>query len=125
MKYCHLYANKDGGSQIEDKELASADFDFMPPAPPVRVSDAQPTEKLILMGVPANWAETESHPAPASQWVFILQGLVEFIASNGDSRLLGPGGILLAEDTTGKGHRTLIHGDDDVLLAVVKCDGST
>ena len=120
MKYCHLYTDTDGESHIEDKELASTELDFMPPAPPVQISTAQSVENLILMGVPADWAEAASHPAPARQWVFILQGCVEFIASDGDSRLLGPGGILLAEDTTGEGHRSRIHGNDDALLAVVK-----
>lgn len=120
MKYCHLYTDTDGVSHIEDKELGSTELDFMPPAPPVQISTAQSVENLILMGVPADWAEVDSHPAPARQWVFILQGCVEFIASDGDSRRLGPGGILLAEDTTGEGHRSRIHGNDDALLAVVK-----
>ena len=120
MKYCHLFADTDGVSHIEDKELSSSELDFMPPAPPVQISATQSVENLILMGVPADWEETDRHPAPASQWVFILQGQIEFIASDGDNRLLGPGGILLAEDTTGEGHTSRIHGKTDTLLAVVK-----
>ena len=120
MKYCHLYADADGVSHIEDKELSSSELDFMPPAPPVQISSTQFVENLILMGVPADWEETDRHTAPASQWVFILQGQIDFIASDGNSRVLGPGGILLAEDTTGEGHTSRIHGNTDTLLAVVK-----
>ncbi len=119
MKYCHLFADTDGVSHIEDKELSSSELDFMPPAPPVQISATQSVENLILMGVPADWEETDRHPAPASQGVFILQGQIEFIASDGDSRLLGPGGILLAEDITGEGHTSRIHGNAEALLAVV------
>ena len=120
MKYSHLYADADGVSHIEDKKLSSSELDFMPPAPPVQISTTQSVENLILMGVPADWEETDRHPAPACQWVFILHGQIEFIASDGNSRVLGPGGILLAEDISGEGHTSRIYGNAEALLAVVK-----
>jgi hypothetical protein len=33
-----------------------------------------------------------------------ITGTVEIVASDGEQRRFGPGTILLAEDTTGKGH---------------------
>ncbi len=35
-----------------------------------------------------------------------MTGEVEVEATDGDKRRLGPGGILLADDTTGRGHIT-------------------
>ena len=44
------------------------------------------------------------HPAPARQFVIMLEGEVDIEAGDGTIRRLGPGDILLAEDTTGRGH---------------------
>ena len=46
----------------------------------------------------------ELHNAPARQLVLIMSGRVEFACGDGDSRILGPGDLLLAEDVTGEGH---------------------
>ena len=42
--------------------------------------------------------------AKAANRVSVLARLVEIEIGSGDTRLLGPGSILLAEDTTGQGH---------------------
>ena len=44
------------------------------------------------------------HVAPRRQLVVNLTGSVEIEVGSGEKRLLGPGSILLAEDTTGHGH---------------------
>ena len=44
------------------------------------------------------------HTAPHRQYVITLSGTLEFETRDG-SRFLGPGDVLLAEDTTGGGHR--------------------
>ncbi len=44
------------------------------------------------------------HTAPRRQLVVNLTGSVEIEVGGGERRLLGPGTILLAEDTTGEGH---------------------
>ncbi len=46
-----------------------------------------------------NW-----HNAPARQFVIMLEGQVEIETGSGERRRFGPGDILLAEDTTGRGH---------------------
>jgi hypothetical protein len=48
-----------------------------------------------------------------------LQGEYEVTASDGTTRRFPAGSLLLLEDTTGKGHRTRITSDDDVLLVAV------
>ena len=44
------------------------------------------------------------HTAPRRQFVINLSGSVDIEVGDGTVRRIGPGGILLAEDTTGQGH---------------------
>ena len=44
------------------------------------------------------------HPAPRRQYIINLDGGVKITASDGESRLIGVGEVILVEDTTGKGH---------------------
>ena len=44
------------------------------------------------------------HTAPRRQLVVNLTGSVEIEVGSGERRVLGPGTIVLAEDTTGQGH---------------------
>ncbi|GAB7527403.1 hypothetical protein [Paraburkholderia sp. 2C] len=47
----------------------------------------------------------EWHDAPARQFVMTLSGTLEFQTRSGEHFVLRPGDVLLAEDTTGSGHR--------------------
>jgi hypothetical protein len=55
--------------------------------------------------------ETESggafdwHNAPKRQFVITLSGILEFEMHSGERVTISPGDIILAEDTTGSGHR--------------------
>ena len=44
------------------------------------------------------------HPAPRRQYIINLDGGVQITASDGESRKIGAGEIVLVEDTKGKGH---------------------
>lgn len=45
------------------------------------------------------------HTAPARQYVITLFGTLEFEMRDGSTVTIAPGDVLLAEDTTGGGHR--------------------
>jgi quercetin dioxygenase-like cupin family protein len=45
------------------------------------------------------------HCAPQRQYVITLSGRLEFETRDGSTQVLGPGEVLLAEDTRGGGHR--------------------
>ncbi|WP_231651080.1 cupin domain-containing protein [Pseudomonas californiensis] len=47
-----------------------------------------------------NW-----HPAPEAQYVITLSGTLEFSTTGGENFVLHPGDVLVAQDTTGPGHR--------------------
>ncbi|WP_036601685.1 hypothetical protein [Olivibacter sitiensis] len=52
------------------------------------------------------------HTAPVAQFVITLSGLLKFEVLGGESFLLKPGMILIAEDLTGTGHKWEIIGSD-------------
>ena len=48
------------------------------------------------------------HVAPNRQIVVLLTGRLEVEVSDGEKRQWGPGGMFMADDTSGKGHRTRV-----------------
>lgn len=53
-----------------------------------------------------------AHPAPRLQYVVTLKGILRFKVTNGETFIIEPGVILIAEDTEGPGHTwELIEGD--------------
>jgi len=56
--------------------------------------------------------EKVAHAAPRKQYVVTLKGKLKFKVSNGDTFIIEPGTILIAEDTKGPGHTwDLVKGD--------------
>ncbi|RMQ49859.1 hypothetical protein ALQ04_01295 [Pseudomonas cichorii] len=51
------------------------------------------------------------HPAPEEQYVISLAGTLEFFTTGGETFVLRPGDVLVAQDTTGPGHRWEMIGD--------------
>ncbi len=113
-----IYADADGESHFEDVELSFAEEDFVPPAPPVLITSFEPATSYAFEQVPPGW-HGDWHPAPARVLAIYLSGHGVIEASDGEVRPVEPGTILLAEDTTGKGHITRVTGSDDVFVAIV------
>src|SRR4030095_13826343 len=66
------------------------------------------------------------HPAPRRQVVVTLRGEREIELEGGRKMRFGPGHILLAEDTTGQGHKSrAVPGTDRVALDIVLAEGAT
>ena len=53
-----------------------------------------------------------AHPAPRKQFVVTLTGKLQFTVTNGDSFIIEPGILLIAEDVQGPGHTwVLLEGE--------------
>ncbi len=52
------------------------------------------------------------HPAPTDQFVINLKGTLEFTTFKGETFILEPGQVLIAQDTTGTGHKWRLLGSD-------------
>ena len=101
LKYTHLYSGDDGLSHFKDVELPGKKDDKN-----FRIS----SELLKATGV--FFRETEGeydnkwHNAPRRTFVVVLEGGLEVVASDGTTRVFGPGDVFLQDDPTGKGHYT-------------------
>ena len=116
--YLRIYADDEGESHFEDVELAFREADFVPPAPPVLMSAFEAATLFGFERVHPGW-HGDWHPAPKRVLAIYGAGEGEIEASDGEIRPLTPGTILLAEDTTGKGHITRVTGPGEVLVVIV------
>ncbi|HEX6302406.1 MAG TPA: cupin domain-containing protein [Acidimicrobiia bacterium] len=113
-----IWADEEGESHLEDVDLEFAEEDFVPPAPPVLLTSPGAATGYAFAQVAPGW-HGDWHPAPRRELVVYLTGQGTIEASDGESRPLGPGTILLAEDTTGQGHVTKVTGTNEMFVVVV------
>ncbi|WP_077489621.1 hypothetical protein [Sinomonas mesophila] len=118
VSYLRIYADARGESHFEDLDIPFEEADFVPPAPPVLLSPSQPASAFSIERVPPGWFG-DWHPVPQRLMAVYLSGSGEMVASDGEARDLVPGTILLAEDTTGKGHRSSVTGTEDMHVLIL------
>jgi quercetin dioxygenase-like cupin family protein len=113
-----IWADDEGESHLEDVDLDFAEEDFVPPAPPVLLTSPEAASGYVHERVAPGW-RGDWHPAPGRVLAVYLAGQGTIEASDGASRLLRPGTILLAEDTTGRGHVTEVTGTNEMFVVIV------
>jgi hypothetical protein len=116
FRFTRLFADDSGESHFEEVSLSLELIDFAPPAAPAHLAAIGEVSSMAIVAGDESWAGEEPHPAPARQYMVSLQGAVEVTASDGDVRRVGPGEVLLIEDTTGKGHSTRAIGEIKFLI---------
>jgi quercetin dioxygenase-like cupin family protein len=106
MNYTHMYTGPDGLSYFEDVEVA-----YLPGQ--ARQLSSPMAALGVHFGLTPAGSGQDWHPVHRRQLVIVLDGAIEIEASGGETRRFGPGTVLLAEDTTGKGHidRSAASGD--------------
>jgi quercetin dioxygenase-like cupin family protein len=98
MRVVRVFADDQGESHFEDRDI-----------PMAKVAYGRASQELATTAV--TFRETDSggkldfHNPPRRQFIIFLKGLAELEASDGMTRRLGAGDVLLADDTTGRGHR--------------------
>ena len=98
MKIHRLYADEKGESHFEDVEI-----EFKEQSRAGRLSARLPASGIIFREVPGSY-DLDWHPAPRRQYIINLDGGVQLTASDGESRRVKAGEVVLVEDTWGKGH---------------------
>jgi len=68
------------------------------------ISKSEPAQTISFEETSAG-ASLDWHNAPHRQYVITLSGRLEFETRSGVKQVVEPGDILLAEDTSGGGHR--------------------
>lgn len=117
MRYFRIYAGADGESHFEDVDIALDER-----RNGSELSAPVPATGVIFRRSPATQF-IDWHPAPRRQFVVTLSGEAEVEASDGEIRRLGPGTIMLADDTTGKGHITRGVGTEERLSLFIPLPG--
>ena len=100
MRIHNVYEDANGESHFRDIEI-----DWAEETPTGRLSKRLPATGIMLRETTADF-ENSWHRAPRRQYVVSLAGGVEITVSDGETRNIGAGEIVLVEDTTGKGHIT-------------------
>jgi hypothetical protein len=98
MRVHHLYTDDKGESHFRDIEIEWAEE-----RRGSKLSKCLPATGIIFRETQAEH-DVDWHPAPRRQYIVNLDDGVRITASDGESRLIGVGEVLLVEDTTGKGH---------------------
>jgi hypothetical protein len=100
MQIHNLYADEHGESHFRDIDVQWVDKRHSS-----KLSAHLPANGIIFRETAGDY-DLDWHPAPRRQYVVSLDGGMRITASDGESRVIGAGEVLLVEDVTGKGHLT-------------------
>jgi hypothetical protein len=98
MEIVRVFTGPDGRSHFDDLTVELDDR-----GPLGMISERWPAKGVQFREVSGEYL-VDFHTAPRRQLVVNLTGSVELEVGDGSVRRLGPGTILLAEDTSGEGH---------------------
>ena len=116
-KIIRLYTGTDGESHFEEIEIRLRDEGVGG----IRPSEFVKATGILFREIAADF-EHSWHNAPRRQYVILLEGAWEIEIGDGIKHQFGPGGILLAEDTTGRGHISRTLNNQPRKVAVVTLD---
>lgn len=98
MKVTRLYTGDDGESHFEDIEIPLEDAGEIG-----RLSELEEATGIIFRETSQDY-DYDWHNAPRRQYIIMLDGAVDVEIGDGTVRRFSTGDVLLAEDTTGRGH---------------------
>jgi len=114
-----LYTGSDGKTHVEEFEVP-----LKAQGRGTELSEAVAVKDLQFRRTNQDYS-LDWHPAPRRQYVVTLSGESEIELEGGRKIRLGPGHILLAEDTTGQGHISRAVGSvDRISLFITLADGA-
>jgi hypothetical protein len=119
IKITRLFTGPDGKTKVEQWEVPLTDRGRGTElSEPVGVTSAQ--FRRTNEGYSLDW-----HTAPRRQFLVTLAGESEIELEGGRKIRLGPGNILLAEDTTGQGHISrAVAGKDRISIVIPLADNA-
>ena len=98
MRIHNLYTDEKGESHFRDIEV-----EWVEEGPAGKLSKRLPATGIIFRQVQPDY-DLDWHPAPRRQYIINLDAGVQITASDGESRFIKAGEVILVEDITGKGH---------------------
>ena len=98
MRVTRIFTGDDQQSHFEEIEVELEDLGVRG-----KISAPWPASSVMFRTVSGDY-HLDFHTAPRRQLVVNLTGSVDIEIGDGTVKRMGPGSILLAEDTTGQGH---------------------
>ena len=98
MRIHNLYTDANGESHFRDIEI-----EWVEERRGSKLSRRFPATGIIFRETEAEYS-LDWHPAPRRQYSINLDAAAKLTASDGESRIIGAGEVILVEDTSGKGH---------------------
>jgi len=119
VKVTRLYTGPDGKTKVEEYEIP-----LKAQGRGTELSQTVAVKSVQFRRTNKDY-DLDWHPAPNRQYVVTLSGESEIELEGGRKLRLGPGHILLAEDTTGQGHISrAIGAGDRISLFIPLADGA-
>lgn len=98
MRIHNLYTDENGESHFRDIEIEwEEERNFS------KYSKKMPATGVIFRETSGDY-DLDWHPAPRRQYIVNLDAGAKLTASDGETRIIGAGEIILVEDIDGKGH---------------------
>ena len=98
MRIHNLYTDENGDSHFSDIEVECEDERNFS-----KYSRKMPATGIIFRETSGDY-DLDWHPAPRRQYIVNLDAGAKLTASDGETRIIGAGEIILVEDIDGKGH---------------------
>lgn len=98
MRIHNLYADANGETHFRDIAV-----EWVEEGRSGKLSRRLPATGIIFRETTPDY-DLDWHPAPRRQYIINLDAGVRITASDGETRIIGAGEVLLVEDTAGKGH---------------------
>jgi quercetin dioxygenase-like cupin family protein len=105
IRLIRLFTGDDGQSHFEVGEVEWNRIDALG-----AISSSEPARTVTFEETAAG-SSLDWHNAPHRQYVITLSGRLEFETRAGKKQIVEPGDILVAEDTSGGGHRWRLIND--------------
>jgi hypothetical protein len=119
VAYVRLYTDADGHSRFQDVSPPGRTTGVVESDLRATFSEPMSADWLVFRHVVHEADDSQPHNAPRRQFIVMLKGECEVETSTGDKRRLGPGSVLLTEDTEGLGHITRRIGEGDRLTLLI------
>lgn len=98
MRIHNLYEDEDGESHFRDIEIEWAEERGAS-----KYAARLPATGIIFRETSGDY-DLDWHPAPRRQYIINLDAGAKLTASDGESRVIAAGEVVLVEDVSGKGH---------------------
>ena len=108
MGLYRIYTNGETKTQIDELDLASS---------PELTTEIGTQHIFFREWAPGHFIDW--HPAPRRQYIISISGTIDVGLEDGTVKSFGPGDARLVEDTIGKGHTTLVRGNEPAITAVI------